>query len=332
MFIALFSWQEFYAEPSSPVYTLPRNKYTSSQTVSQGSYYVFACFFASCSASKGGGVFVSAETKLLVEETSFSSCKATSGSGGGLFISSVSSCLFSKVCSYQCKATSSGQFCYHSLSQSAEYTTKLKDCAISYTNNPDCDGSIYIQFGLIFVSSVNSSFNKCCYYSGIRIDPLPSGNLDCSVTFSCFSNNEGKSGKICVNFYSSSSQAEMRSCNVVGNKQDGSSYGTVTATYTYLYIYDSIVIDNVAPYSIATNHGTVNINNTIFDKIDSGCSIQSKAKSSFTNILLFIKTGECDAENPKSFTKANIKTYVMPVYQRISVFKLSFLVFACVCY
>lgn len=319
------AWNDFYSQPSSPASNLPKNRYTSSQTPTQGSSYVYCCFFASCSASKGGGILVSTETKMLIEETSFSSCQATSGSGGGMFFSATGCCILYRVCSFKSKASSEGHFIYTTLPQSTVYNNTMKYCSVSWTENSAVQSSACLLYGKILVSSVNSSFNKCEYFSGIKVRVFSSLYSDCVISYSCFSNNEEKSGVNCI-FYSGSGYSEMRSCNVINNKQTGTNSGTIYVDY-YLNIYDSCIIDNEAPYIISIGSGgDANFYNTTFDKtFKNGGVIKSTAKSSFKNKLNFIKTAECDAESIKTFTSRKYQTHKHRLINIVDIIKLTFM-------
>ena len=89
--------------------------------------------------------------------------------------------------------------------------------------------------------------------------------------------------------------------NVIKNKQLGTKSGTIFSCVC-INIYDSCIINNIAPYSIDADSGA-EIYNTIFDKVSSNCIVKSNAMSPFNNYLQFIETGACEAEGAKTFDK-----------------------------
>ena len=97
-------------------------------------------------------------------------------------------------------------------------------------------------------------------------------------------------------------------------------------------MYDSCIIENNAAYSIRQeSSGEINVYNTVFDKQKEGnVIVQNEAKATYINTLLFIKTGECYAENIKPIT---IKSHCYMtcknrrrIMEGTTMFKLSFLV------
>lgn len=300
----VFLWNDFYSDPVSPSNSLQKTEYKETKNAASGSQYVFQCFFVDCSSSMGGDILATSETKLLIEETTFSSCQATSGKGGGLYFDTTGSCILSKVCSFKCKSSSYGQFCYVKFPDTIGYNNTMKDCSISCTDNPSKSSETRLYYGTILVSSINSSFNKCDCWSGFCVYPASSSSYsDCVLSFSCFSNNN-MNGYMCVAFYGSSSKGEMRKCNVIKNSQTSSSYGAVH-TSGFLNVRESCVIENSIPYafSIVTSN-QINVYDSVFDKSNSGkVTIENNAATSFLTLLMFIKTGDCDAEFIKTFAK-----------------------------
>ena len=322
------SWNDFYSSPSSPSSLFEKSRYESTKNASSGSQYVYLCFFIDCSAEKGGGILVTYDTNLLVEETSFNSCKATSGNGGGLFFEATGNSILYKVCSYQCEAASHGLFCYMKLPDSLSYNNTIKDSSASYSNCPSCYRTLYPYYGKIHVSSLNSSKNVALYFSGILVYSASSSSFsDCLISYSCFSDNEAKNDA-CV-FYTRTGKGEMRYCNVIRNQQVKKSSRGIVATNVPLNIYDSYIVENDADRSIYSNGSTVNVYNTTFDKSKgSGVIVQSTPSSSVLNYLRFIKTAECDAEipiKPRIFTKHFVKS----VTDGLTMIKLTSIILHC---
>ena len=120
------SWDEFYKEPGVPASSFYKKQFGTTKTVSEESQYVAYCMFVDCSATKGGGILIESKTILLIEETSFSSCQATSGNGGGLYFNAQGSSTLSKICSFKCRATNQAQFCYVEFSMERLHNIMLR--------------------------------------------------------------------------------------------------------------------------------------------------------------------------------------------------------------
>ena len=306
----LESWNEYYSNPSTPLSSLYKSEYRSNKTAHAGSQHVFRCFFAKCTATQGGGILVESETKLLIEETSFFSCEATSGMGGGVYFDTNGSCIFSRVCSYMCKANSSGQFCYVKLPELLEHNNTMKDCSISGIDNPSKMVGICMKDGKILVSSINSSYNSCDVFSGVGLESCSSTPSDCLVSYSCFTHNSMK--RYSSVKFQGDNKHEMRRCNVINNTQELSGYGAISAPF-YLDIYDSCIINNNATYSIYQyGNGEVNVYNTVLDQSFNWIfSTQCTAITTFINSLSFIKTGECDSENYTTTKRRVISSFTI---------------------
>ena len=328
MSILNYAWNDFYKDPLSQTSQLFATKYSNQQNAAAGSQYVYRCFFDGCSGSYGGAILVSATTKLLVEETTFFSCYA-SGSGSAVYFSCSSGCcILSKVCGYKCKSNSVGQFSCVNLGTSLDNNNSMIDCSISSIDNPSYEMGICLSCGSIRVNSINSSNNICNYFTSIFLEPISSSDPSCcSVSFSYFGNNVAK-GNIIV-FFEYGYAYEMKTCNVVNNSQSDNSWGVIYS-YKYLNIYDSCVVENDATYSLSVNsEGSTNVYNCIFDKSTKGSVvIKSGAARTFINQLYFIKTANCDAENPKMFSN-QMKNTCKNCRKRstfMNVFKMSLLI------
>ena len=279
MYDVLESWNEYYSNPSTPLSALYKREYRSNKAAHSGSQHVFRCFFVKCTAVRGGGILVESETKLLIEETSFFSCEANSGRGGGVYFNTEGSCISSRVCSYKCKANISGQFSYVLFPDSLDHNNTMRDCSISGTNNPNRNVEISLKYGLIHVSSINSSYNSCDVYSGIGVESSSNISSDCLVSCSCFTYNLMK--RYSALRFQGDNKHEMRKCNVINNTQKELGYNGAISAPCFLDIYDLCIIENNAEFSIyQSNNGTINIYNTILDKSCYGnITIQNTSKN-----------------------------------------------------
>ena len=211
----------------------------------------------------------------------------------------------------------------------------MKDSSVACSNCPTTSRTIRLKCGAILVSSINSSKNTASEFPNLVYPSTSCNFADCLISFSCFSNNEMKS-YICV-LYDSGGKGEMRSCNVINNTQGQKSQFAAVYTNSPLNIYNSCVIGNDADRSFYGSSNRINLYNTIFDKTSNyNAVVQESAATTFINNLLFIKTGECDAENPKTIPKSR-KTYnkactnyhKRSVTDGLTMFKLSCLILHC---
>jgi hypothetical protein len=84
--------------------------YSSRQAPSGTGVYVSNCLFRSISSSSDGGALSgSSVTYLLVESSSFFSCKTSSRCGGAIYDSG-GQCVLHKVCGYDCYSTGTSPF------------------------------------------------------------------------------------------------------------------------------------------------------------------------------------------------------------------------------
>jgi predicted outer membrane repeat protein len=113
------AWNDYFSGTTATT-TLNSQEYTSRPAPSGSNIYVTNCLFRSItSTSDGGALYCSSSfTYLLVELTSFFSCK-TSGIAGAIYFSNTNcgQCVLHKVCGYDCCTTNSNsyQFVYISV-------------------------------------------------------------------------------------------------------------------------------------------------------------------------------------------------------------------------
>jgi hypothetical protein len=101
-------WNDYFSETTATK-TLFSQEYTSRPSLSGPNVYVLNCLFRSItSASKGGALYCSTSIScLLVESTSFFSCKTSSGFGGAIYFENSNSgqSVLYEVCGYDCSST-----------------------------------------------------------------------------------------------------------------------------------------------------------------------------------------------------------------------------------
>jgi hypothetical protein len=95
------TFADVYGRDYTPtIYTAP--EYTDRRIdATATNVYVHDCVFRSCSSSSNGGTISCSSNvyRLLVEETSFISCKTSSSNGGGIYFNNQNygECVFSRI-------------------------------------------------------------------------------------------------------------------------------------------------------------------------------------------------------------------------------------------
>ncbi|HPY76198.1 MAG TPA: hypothetical protein PLB63_12445, partial [Planctomycetota bacterium] len=162
-------------------YTVP--EYTGTRLAPTGNnVYIHFCFFEELTSSEEGGAIYCCVQRLLVEQSSFISCKTSDDRGGGIYSSS-SQCVLSKICAFKCYSTysydscaegeedpyfycsyySDGQFAYISASRNITCKNHVNDSSITHTlkDSTDPQYPLYLDDGNILCTSVNLTKNEC---------------------------------------------------------------------------------------------------------------------------------------------------------------------------
>jgi predicted outer membrane repeat protein len=241
------AWNDFL--PDSPTTNFFSQTYKSKQSPSGTGVYVFDCLFISCSSTGDGGALYCTSTYILIESSSFFSCR-TSNTWGGAVRLGGSHCVLYKVCGNDCCSTNSGsngQFAFALMKDEA-----LSKCYVNYSSISRCVNEIsnscqmlYHDYGKFYCPSVNISMNKCQYYSGIYCYPFSdSSSATCSLSYSSFADNNAF-GYTFVLFNNGGAKYEIKCCNILRNTQGTTSYGTIYAN-GILMIDDSCILENTA--------------------------------------------------------------------------------------
>jgi hypothetical protein len=100
--------------------------------------------------------------------------------------------------------------------------------------------------GFISCPSINISLNKCYTRSGIGCWPSANSNyIKCSLTYSSFTDNTATEYN-CFWFNSGSVTYEIKSCNILRNRQFNLNSSGTIYTIAPLTIYDSCILENSA--------------------------------------------------------------------------------------
>jgi predicted outer membrane repeat protein len=300
------AWSDYFPG-INPTTTLVPKEYTSREPVSSTYVYVFNCLFNKCSStSNGGALYCSTSvTYLLVESSSFFSCKTSSSSGGAIYFCNTNSgeCVFHKICGNDCSAGSSNsQFvytCVKNLASSKNYVnySSIIRCV---TENSGTHFILRLDYGKIYCPSVNISMNKCVYYSGISCVPFTdSSSITCSFLYTSFTDNTAI-GNVCIHL-NCGALFEIKCCNILRNSQNNLNTDGTIRFWGNTMIEDSCILENTATYTFnaGSSSFTVTLSNCTIDKttINPGSlTIIKTVTKSFIHALNHMSTQNCHAK------------------------------------
>jgi hypothetical protein len=272
-------WNEYFTV--SPTTAHVYSEYSSQLSYSSGSVYVLNFLFSGItSGSHGGALYCTTVTHLLIESSSFFTCRTSAKYGGAIFFENTNSgeSVLHEVCGYNCYSTYTSssswyQFAYTQVNNAASSKNYVNYSSIVRCVNERSD-SYYIlglRFGKICCPSVNLSMNKCQWYSGIYCSPLKDSNsVTSSLTYSSFTDIIA-TGYTCIMLWTTGANYEIKSCNILRNTQVSSSGGTVWSVGNVIIEY-SCILENTATYIF--NQGDSNYRTTL-----SNCTVDSTSKS-----------------------------------------------------
>jgi hypothetical protein len=322
-------WNDYFTGTTTP--QQPK-LYTSTQTLSGTNVYFLDCLFRSCTSSSHGGAFYcDSVTYLLVESSSFFSCKTSNSHGGAIFFSnSNGQCVLHEVCGYDCSSTRSGtsysQFAYIYVNDGLSSKNYVNYSSIVRCVNGRSDSyyTLRLSCGKIYCPSVNISMNKCGYYTGIICRSYGDSNsVTCSLTYSSFSDNIANGNK-CIRLDRSGSKYEIKSCNILRNKEITGSYGIVYADGN-LKIEDSCILENTATYIFYANSYTITLSNCTVDSTSKYGNVvtQNTVTKSFIHALNHMSTQNCHSKYDSAGTLIPIIQTPSPSKKQIRYFTYS---------
>jgi hypothetical protein len=298
-----FSWDEYFT--GSPTTTLGPGQYSSRQSYSSGNVYILNCLFNTItSGSNGGALYFSSVSYLLIESSSFFSCKTNGGNGGAIYFSNSNgqSVLYG-LCGCDCLSIYSGspyyQFAYISVNNGGSAKNYFKYSSISRCVNDISSSHQMVRFdyGYISCTSVNISNNRCQYYSAIICHPYTgSSSVICSFKYSSFADNTD-SVYFCIGL-NHNAKYEMKCCNIIRNKDLSGSYGIIYAPGN-LMIEDSCILENVGTYIFYVwSSYTITLSNCTVDKTTNNKNLvtTNTVTKSFILALNHMSTRNCHAE------------------------------------
>jgi hypothetical protein len=281
--------------------------YNSRQTPSASNVHVLDCLFNAISTGNDGSALFCTSNYLLVESSSFFSCKTSSSSygGGAIFFTNTNSgeCVLHGVCGYDCISTNSYycQFAYILVHNIASRKNCVNYSSISRCVNQVSSAykTLRLEYGKICCQSTNVSMNKCYCRSGIYCYPLSdSSSVTCSLVYSTFADNHAN-GQTCIRFDSSGAKYEIDCCNIIRNTQGSlSTWGAIFLSGN-LVIKDSCILENTANNIFYGSSSPVfTLSNCTVDKTSNNgyLTIQNTVFKSFILGLHHISTRNCYSE------------------------------------
>jgi hypothetical protein len=243
------AWDDYFTGSRTVIQS---NEYRGRQTPSGTGIYVLNCLFRSItSSSSGGGIYCyNSVTYLLVESTSFFSCK-TDGNGGAVYFygSNSGQCVLHEVCGYDCCTTNSNsnQFVYIRVYNVISSKNYINYSSISRCVNANAWYTLCLGYGNICCPSVNFSMNKCLGQSYYCYPFYDSNSVTCSLTYSSFTDNIATHSSF-IHFWTTGANCEIKSCNILRNTQNNLNSGGTFYVTVNLAIKDSCILENKATY------------------------------------------------------------------------------------
>jgi hypothetical protein len=276
-------------------------------TPTANNVYVYDCFFRDISYYSGGGALYCSRSvyKLLIEQSSFFSCKTSSSCGGGVYFDNTGNyeSVLSKICSFDCSCGSNGQYAFINLGNNGDYKNHFNDSSITHSlkDGKNQYDSLFLESSTIFCPSNNFTNNECSHNPAFSCATRKCSTSEtCRISYCSVVNNTANGGYKCIRLYYAGSTHCIDTCNILNNKQTSSEYGTITA-HTNVLIKDSCILGNDegntvfyvdSSYKITISNCTVDSNRCS----GSGSVVFTKTvQSLFINALSHLSTRRCDS-------------------------------------
>jgi hypothetical protein len=309
--------------------------YGSKPTLSGTSVYVSNCLFISItSGGNGGALSCTSVTYLLIESTSFFSCKTSSQNGGAIYFSySSGQCVLHEVCGYDCYSTYTGSSSYSQFAHIVVNNAITSKNYVNYSSFVRCVNErskshypLGLANGKICCPSVNISMNKCYWHSGIYCRPFKDSNsFTCSLSHSSLTDNIA-TDCVCISFLTGNANCEMKSCNIIRNTQCTLSLHGTFNVCDNLMIEDSCILENKANRIFYQHHSscTITLSNCTVDSTSYNQNLVTKntVTKSFIHALKHMSTQNCHSEYDSAGT-------LTPIIQSPSPSKKQKLYFSC---
>jgi hypothetical protein len=288
------AWDDYFAGTSQAQLI---SQQTTRQTPSNQCVHVLNCLFQSITASsKGGALCSTSVTYLLVESSSFFSCKS-SNQGGAIYSNSNNGqSVLHTLCVNDCNGGSVwGQQLCAFVSNTALYKNYVNYSSFTRCVNYQSE-SLSIYYGKVCCPSINLSMNKLSTYSGVFFCTyVDTNSVTCSLSYSTIADTYSSSHS-CFYFGTTGAKYEIKSCNILRNTQGSlSSYGTIF-TYGNTMIADSCILENNANYIFyqASSHPITLSNCTVDSTSNNGyLTTLNTVTKSFILALNHMSTQNC---------------------------------------
>jgi hypothetical protein len=298
------AWDDYF--PGTSPTNLPSQTYTLRQTPTNTYVYVLNCLFNSItSTGNGGALSCTSVSYLLVESTSFFSCKTSGGNGGALCFTNKNSgqYVLHEVCGYDCCTTDnySRNFVQITVKNDISNKNYINYSSISRCVNVNVGAwdTMLLENGKICFQSVNFSNNKCCGQL-VHCYPFLDSNSDTlSFSYSSFADNIATK-RILLLLWRQDAKYEIKSCNILRNSQDDVNFYGIISTKGNTKIDDSCILENTATpifYQNSFSH-PITLSNCTVDKTTNNQNliIQSTVTKSFILALNHMSTQNCLSE------------------------------------
>ena len=237
--------------------------------------YVHDSSFIECHyASFGGSIYYSSNEncKILVEMCTFHNTTAN-GHGGAIAIFTGGQSVIKKCCGNHCYIIQTsvntwvGEFIYTYVSNRTNYKNYFDDCSISKSmqdeETPGQRCVIWLQYGVVKVDVLNSSFSTNKINPGLYSQHLSSSNQKCSLKFCYIYHNIATANTImCV---STVENSELEYSNLIDNIDQGYQ-GLIRITGPGI-IRNCCILNNTALYIVFGDHH-ISVSNCTIDTIN----------------------------------------------------------------
>jgi hypothetical protein len=312
------AWVDSFPGTTPTTYSSGYGERQTPSASSDGGVYILNSLFNRCtSTSDGGALYCSTSgPELLIESTSFFSCKTSTQYGGAIYFSNTNngqSVLYGVCCNDCCTSGNSyGQFAYIYVRDTVSNKNYVNYSSIARCLN-EISSSRYILYlynGKIYCPSVNISMNKCEYHSGISYFPFKDLSLlTSSLSYSSFTDNN--SSKFHCIYSGKDTIYKMKCCNILRNTLVSTSWGVIYSTGN-LTIEDSCILNNIASHTFETySYNIITLSNCTVDKTAyiGKMTIQNTATKSFIHTLNHMSTQNCHAEYTFAISPSNKKQF-----------------------
>jgi hypothetical protein len=300
------SWTDYFT--GSPT-NFQSNEYRTRLTLSDTSVYVLNCLFRSITSTSNGGALHSTSVQyLLIESSSFLSCRTSGRYGGAIFFENTGSgqCVLNEVCGYDCSSTYTSDIALDLFSHVYVYNVASSKNYVNYSSISRCLNeslkSWYIlrnHYGKICFQSVNISMNKCGCRTVLSGPFSDSNSVTSSFSYSTFVDNI-VTDYTCIALWTGGAKNEIKSCNIIRNTQPlGNGEGTFRSSGN-LMIEDSCILENKATniFYLTSSSYTITLSNCTFDSTSNNgyLTTQNTVTKSFILALNHMSTQNCHSE------------------------------------